>query len=131
MFNSAQAYVDNTSFDHNQGEGAGAETGAALTIANSSAQYNVGGFAADGGSVALYNDEISFNEFGLSVSGTTDIAGAGQLYFVDCLVHDNTFVSYMVNAGGTLSGSSPGTTMITPGQGTSGGGALSSGIALQ
>ena len=108
----SRAYVHNTAFDNNAFAGGDSAEGH-ITIADSSAHYNQYGFFANGGTVTLYNDRAIFNVNGLAASST------GHLYFADCLVSDNTN-SYNVATGGTLAGSSPGTTLIAPGQGTVG-----------
>jgi Right handed beta helix region len=118
---SAQAYVHNTVFDNNQNAGV-ESVGGGVVIADSSAHYNGIGFYANDGTVALYNDRSSLNATGLGA-----ITG-GVLYFADCLVSDNT-TAYNITTGGTITGSNPGTTLLTVGQGTSG--ALSSAIVLQ
>ncbi len=105
----AKAYVDGSGFDVNVNAGAVSELGK-LTVFNSSAHFNGTGFAADGGTVTLSNDRAIFNGTGLGVSAT------GKMRFVNCLVSDSTTAAYNVAAGGLLSGSSPGTTFIVPGQ---------------
>jgi hypothetical protein len=114
----ARAYVHNTDLENNAYAGADSALGH-MDIADSSAQLNQFGFFADGGNVSLYNDRAIFNSSGLEVSGTSGANGAGHMYFADCLLSDNTY-SYTVGSGGMLSGSSPGTTMIAPGQASSG-----------
>jgi hypothetical protein len=120
---SAKVYVQNTAFDHNAGFGALANGGATLTIVDSSAHYNTIAFEATNSSMALYGDRVMLNTFGIVAAG-----GTGQLYFADCLVSDNT-TSYAVGDGGTMTGSNPGTTLITPGQATNG--TLSTATVLQ
>ncbi len=105
----AEAYVDGSSFDVNASAGAVSEVGK-LTLNNSSAHFNGVGFAADGGTVTLNNDRAIFNGTGLGVSAT------GKMRFANCLVSDNTTAAWNVAVGGQLSGSSPGTTFIVPGQ---------------
>jgi len=117
----AQAYVENSAFDNNQNAGAESLRGA-MTIADSSAYYNAIGFYADDGTVTLYNDSASFNATGLQA-----VLG-GVLYFADCVVSGNT-TDYNIASGGSITGSNPGTTLITPGQGATG--TLSTAIALQ
>jgi Right handed beta helix region len=104
----SRAYIDGTGFDGNANAGADSGTGK-LTINNSSAHYNGIGFYAHGGTVTLNNSRVVFNTTGLQVSP------AGKLRFANCLVSDNT-AAWNVAAGGLLSGSSPGTTLIAPGQ---------------
>ncbi len=114
-------YVHNTAFDHNAGAGALSITGY-LTIADSSAQHNTWGFYANGGTMALDNDSASVNTTGLRVD-----SGA-SLYFAHCIVAGNT-TAYNVAAGGTLVGSNPGSSVIAPGQATTG--VLSTATTLQ
>jgi hypothetical protein len=108
----SRAYIDGSSFDGNATAGADSGTGK-LTINNSSAHYNGIGFYAHGGTVTLNNSRVVFNATGLEVSA------AGKMHFANCLISDNT-KSYDVVTGGLLSGSSPGTTLIAPGQTTHG-----------
>jgi hypothetical protein len=109
---SAKAYVHNTDFDHNTFAGADSVSGN-MTVADSSAHYNQYAFYADSGTVALNNDRAMFNTNGLAANST------GTLYFADCLISDNT-TAWSVAAGGTMADSNPGTSLITPGQGTAG-----------
>jgi hypothetical protein len=105
----ARVYVEGSSFDYNAGAGAVSQDGE-LTINNSSAQFNIMGFAAVGGSVILDNDRVLFNRTGLSVRPP------GNLHFANCLISGNTTAAWDVSAGGVLSGSNPGTTFVAPGQ---------------
>ena len=107
-----RAYVEGSSFDDNVFAGADSGTGK-LTIYNSSAHYNQIGFYAHGGTVTLSNDRAILNSIGL------DVSAAGHLHFANCLLSDNT-TAWKVVPGGTLSGSNPGTTLVAPGQATSG-----------
>lgn len=103
-----RAYVQDSAFDDNAV--AGADSGAGkLTITDSAAEYNLIGFYAHGGTVALSGDRAIFNGTALAVSF------GGNLHFANCLLSDNT-TAWVVMAGGVLSGSSPGTTLTTPGQ---------------
>jgi hypothetical protein len=117
----ARAYVDGSDFDNNAFAGADSAEGE-LAIASSHAHYNQYGFFANGGSVALYGDRAIYNANGLA-AGTS-----GKLYFADCLVTNNTN-AYNISGGATMYGSSPGTSLITPGQGAVG--TLSTAITLQ
>jgi Right handed beta helix region len=103
----AHAYVHDSAFDDNGFAGADSAQGL-ITVADSSAHYNEIGFFADGGRVELYGDRAIFNVMGMA-------ATSGALYFADCLVADNTD-SYVIVAPGTMAGSTPGTTLISPGQ---------------
>jgi len=117
----AQAYVHNTDFDNNTFAGAASFSGN-MTIAESSAHYNgVGFYAYYGSTVSLSNDSAIFNTIGLAAFG-------GTLNFADCLISDNT-TAWSVAALSTMTDTSPGTSLITPGQLTSG--TLTSATALQ
>jgi hypothetical protein len=76
--------------------------------------------------MALYSDAVLFNTTGMDADGNGVPTFSGQLSFADCLVSNST--NSYVNAG-TVAGSNPGTTLITPGQ--SSGGLLSPAIGLQ
>ena len=110
----SRAYVNGTDFDNNIFAGADSAEGD-MSIADSSAHYNKYGFFANGGTMALYNDRAIFNVNGLGASDNS----ASKLYFTNCLVSDNTH-AYNVGAAGILAGSSPATSLITPGQGAVG-----------
>jgi hypothetical protein len=124
---SGRAYVHNTSFDGNTFAGCDSAAGM-MTAADSSAHNNSYGFFANGGTLTLQNDRAIFNLVGIAASGTSGGNGAGQLYFSNSLVADNT-TSYSVGVGGTMAGTSPGTTLIAPLQATVG--SLSAPITLQ
>ena len=106
-----QVSVSNTELD-NDGIGAYAAAGT-MTIADSSVHYNGIGFFANGGKVSLKNDRVIFNETGI------DAFDGGALYFADCLIFGNT-TSYSIGTGSTIMASSPGTSLITPGQSSTG-----------
>jgi len=115
---SSRAYVQNSIFDNNAFGGCDASHGN-MTVVDSSAQYNQYGFFADGGTLSLDSSRAIYNTNGIAVSGTMGINGAGALFFARMLISDNTN-AFNVDSGGTLSGSSPGTTLSTPGQSTVG-----------
>jgi hypothetical protein len=109
---SGKSYVRNTEFNNMSGAGA-ASFGGAMTIADSSAHDSYYGFYADGGTLSLYNDRAVFNQDGLyAVDG-------GIVYFADCFISDNAD-AYYIGPGGTIASSSPGSSLITPGQSTFG-----------
>ena len=114
----SRAWVDNSDFDNNAFAGADSALGK-LDVADSYAHYNEYGFFADGGTVVLYNCRAIFNHIGVAASGTSGVNGVGHLYFTACLLADNTD-AWVAGSGGVLSGSSPGTTLVAPGQATSG-----------
>ncbi len=116
----SKAYVHNTAFDNNVTAGAESLAGS-LAVADSSAQRNGKGFSASGGTIALENDKITLNTYGLWV------ASSSSLYFAHCLLAGNTW-AYSDGSGGTISGSNPATSLIAPGQGADG--ALSTATAL-
>jgi len=103
----SRAYVHGTEFDNNANAGADTARGH-ITIADSSAHYNGTGFYANGGNMELYGARAIYNVYGLVATG-------GALYLADCLIADNAY-SYVIVSPGTISGSSPGTTLISPGQ---------------
>ncbi len=110
---SPPTYVHNTAFDNNGGAGA-ISTAANLTIADSSAQHNGVGFWANGSStIVLDNDSVSLNGTGIEVENSA------KLYFAHCVLSGNT-TAYYVITGGALAGSNPGTSLIAPGQATTG-----------
>jgi hypothetical protein len=117
---SAPAAVHNTSFDGN-GRGVLVNPGHA-TIVDSSAEYNFIAFIVATGSITLLNDRVTFNSTGLQ----TDVTGA--LYFANSLIANNT-TAYHISSGTTMAGTSPGTSLIAPGQTLSG--TLSTPITLQ
>ena len=114
----ARAYVHGTAFDNNQFAGADASAGF-TTIADSSAHGNNRGFFAQGGRMELFQDRAIFNNIGIAASGSGGVNGPGTLFFADCLIADNA-TAFNVGTGGTMAGSSPGTTLISPGQATAG-----------
>ncbi len=120
LYTDAPTYVENTSFDHNKYAGV-MGYGQWMAIKNSSAQFNGIGFDASYlHMLVLDNDAVSFNGVGLQ----TDV---GWIYFAHCVVTGNA-TAYQINSG-TITGSSPGTSLIAPGQATVG--SLSTPIALQ
>lgn len=72
--------------------------------------------------MTLLNDRAKSNTTGLMASF------GGTLYFANCLVTNNT-TAYDVASGDIMSGTNPGTNLITPGQGTAG--TLSTPITLR
>jgi Right handed beta helix region len=118
----AKAYVHNTAFDNDATAGVLVSGGGTMTIADSSAHFDGIGFWADSGTIVLDNDSVILNTAGMEVDGS------GQLYFAGCLISDNT-TAWNVAAGGTMTDTSPGTSLITPGQATSG--TLSTATVLQ
>jgi hypothetical protein len=117
---SANAYVQDTSFDHNYF--AVQVSAGHTTVTDSSAEYGSFGFVSAGGTLTLVNDRATLNTAGLGVGPT------GTLYFSDCLVANNV-TAYSIESGGTMAGTNPGTSFIAPGQATSG--TLSTPVALQ
>jgi len=118
--NIGQVYVHNTEFDNN-GNVAAWSAGGKMTVTDSSGHYNNFAFAAEGGTMELYNDRAMFNNVAMFAQG-------GTLHFADCLISDN-IRSYQIELGGTMAGSSPGTSLITSGQMTVG--TLSTAVVLQ
>ncbi len=121
-FNGSKAYAHNTAFDNNSSLGADVE-GGYVVIADSSAENNTNyGIAATGGTVVLDNDKVGGNTYGLSPQSS------GHMYFTHCAISGNTY-AYLITNGGTLAGSNPGTSLIAPGQLTSG--SIATAINLQ
>ena len=121
-FNGSKAYAHNTAFDNNSFDGVFVG-GGYVVIADSSAENNTNhGISSVGGTVVLDNDKVGGNGWGLSPQLS------GQMYFTHCAISGNTYAYLIVN-GGTLAGSNPGTSLIAPGQLTSG--AISTAINLQ
>jgi hypothetical protein len=104
----AHAYVEGSAFDRNGFAGGDSALGK-LTISDSNAHYNDIGFYADNGSVTLFNSRAIFNTVGFKVNAS------GSMHFANCLLSDNV-KSWDIVAGGVLSGSNPGTTLVAPGQ---------------
>jgi hypothetical protein len=105
---SANAYAHASGFDDNKHAAVEVSAGQAA-IADSSAHYNLNAFLADGGTVSLYNDRAIFNGTALASSN------GGKLYFAGCLISHNT-TGYNIGSGSTMAGSSPGSSLIAPGQ---------------
>jgi hypothetical protein len=109
--NAGQVYVRKSGFDSNNGAGAESDAGT-MAIADSFSHYNTIGFYANGGTMALYNNGAVFNTVGIAS------AMSGTLYFAHSLLSGNTQSSSVVEA--SMFGSSPGTSLVTPGQTTVG-----------
>jgi sugar lactone lactonase YvrE len=93
-----------------------------VTVSDSSAEFNSLAFSVqDGGTLTLFSDSVMSNAVGLDMEG-------GTLYFANCLVANNT-TAYQIFNDGTIAGTNPGTSLIAPGQGTTG--TLSTAITLQ
>jgi pectate lyase len=107
----ADAYVHGVSFDNNN-TGVLAGNSAWANIVDSHADFNQSGFVALGGAITLSNDRAVFNNTALYAGG------GSMLYFSNCLIANNA-TAYNV-AGGTMAGTSPGTSLIAPGQLTTG-----------
>jgi hypothetical protein len=109
--NSANAYVHDTSFNHNA---TGVELfNGQMTINDSSAAYNVAAFSVNNtGTMTLFNDQVTSNNIALVTSQF------GNLYFANCLIANNTTAYTIV--GGTMASTSPGTSLIVPGQASDG-----------
>lgn len=108
-----------TSFDHN-GNGLYVISGKA-TVTDSSAYYNFVGFESQD-TLTLFNVRMLFNNYGMVVTP------GGTLSIARCVVSNNAN-AYLVAPEGSLAGTSPGTSLIAPGQATSG--TLSTAIVLQ
>lgn len=106
---SASAIVNSTNFD-NDGNAVEVTAGQA-TVSNSGASHstNTTAFLANGGSLSLFNDRAAANNTAFGASG------GGAVYFSNCILANNTN-SFDVGAGGTISGTNPGTTLVGPSQ---------------
>ena len=108
---SSSLYVENSSFEDNQ---IGIEIiDSHATVSGSSFLLNTSGILLGTGTFTLINGIVADNVTGL------EITGEGVMYFADSLVTNNT-TAYTLSSGCVLSGTSPGTNFITPGQATSG-----------
>ena len=116
---SSSAYVQGTLFDHN-GTGLNVVSGKTI-VTDSRAYYNFTGFNSQD-ILTLNNDRMMFNNFGMVATV------GGTVLFTRCLIANNSN-AFLVASGGIMSGTNPGTTLITPGQATSG--TLSTPITLQ
>jgi hypothetical protein len=105
----SRAYVHNSAFDNNGFAGADNAEGL-MTVVDSSAHYNVTGFYANGGRLELDGDRSIFNIAGI------EAAYGGALFFAHCLIADNLASYYIGDETSTISGSNPGTNLISPGQ---------------
>ncbi len=112
LLTNSSTFVQNTAFDNNGSAGALSNAGY-LAIAGSSAQHNSIGFQAVGGTISLDGDSVSLNGTGLMMQS------GGKVYVAHSVVSGNT-TAYNIAVGCTLAGSNPGTTLIAPGQSTSG-----------
>lgn len=117
---SASAYVRNTSFGHNYA--AVQVLAGQVTVSDSSAEYSNLAFGTAGGTVSLFNDRAVFNTLALAA-----ISG-GIVNFANCLIANNA-IAYSVASGSTIAGTTPGSSLIAPGQGTSG--TLGTAVGLQ
>jgi len=120
---SASVYIRRTSLDDNQVSGVLSEQGIAV-VTNSSAHFNGDGFTSGGGTLVLARDRAALNyDDGIDVQNP---AAYGQFAF--CSVALNSFYSHAAFTGGTVVGTSPGTTLA---MGAAGGTALASPTALR
>lgn len=106
------AYVRGSSFLHNGATGLVVASPGSAVVVDSVASHNASdGFTAFSGTLRLVRDEDVFNNTGIFV----DVVATANFEY--SLVSDNTSSPFIVEAGGTLSGSSPGTSLIV-GSGT-------------
>jgi len=118
---SAQAYVHRTSLDHNSAAGVYAPSGV-VAAADSSAHFNGAGFQSSGSTFVVAGSRSVSNGTGMSAAGAS-----AKMQFSYCSVAQNGVYAYSTASGGAVSGSSPGTSLVT---GTSSG-ALISPASLQ
>jgi len=96
--------VHNTSIDGSGLAGVTADFGK-VTIADSYVQHDGGsGIPVGGAVVTLFGDHLMFNEVGITVS-------SGSVTFANCLITQNSS-PYAQSGAGTLTGSSPGTSLV-------------------
>ena len=108
---SANAYVQQTSFNNNFV--AVQVFAGQATVVDSSAEHSgsTAFLSNSPGALVLFNDRAAFN-------GTALLANGGAIDFADCLIAQNA--DAYNNASSTLAGTSPGTSLIAPGQSSSG-----------
>jgi len=129
VFNATSpAYVQNSSFGNNSEFGVvvGGGSAGSATVADSDVYNSASGFAVigTGAVLTLLNDRVEFNAYGL------DVESQGKLYLAHSLIADNTIAAYYIDATGSkVSGTSPETNLIAPGQLLSG--TLSAPLALK
>ena len=102
-----QAYVQNTSFDHNGSSGVLLSAGGSVTIVDSSADRNGYGFTVVNGNLTLVGDRVMFNTTGLFL-----VSAAASVNIAYCLVTQNT-TPFDIESGGSLAGTNPGTNLVT------------------
>jgi len=100
------AYLRNVSFDHNSSVGVSVGQGTTV-VSNSAAHYNGAGIYSYGGPVVIRGVKAVSNKSGILASGF-----APAVQFSSCSVALNTLYSYTVDSGGTVSGSSPGSSLV-------------------
>jgi len=110
---STQAFVHNTSFNHNSLAGVYTPMGVAV-VGDSSGQFNGSGFESNGGTLVLSENQAVLNNTGVSAVGVSAV-----LQFSSCSVALNTLYSYSAASGGQISGTSLGTSLANgPANGT-------------
>jgi hypothetical protein len=104
---SAQAFVHNTSFDHNSLAGVYAPVGVAA-VTNSAAHFNVAGFESIGGTLVLTRDRAISNSTGISAIG-----GSAVMQFSYCSVAQNPLSAYTAMSSALMSGSGVATSLVS------------------
>ena len=104
---SAQAFVRRTSFDHNSIAGIYAPFGV-VTADDSSAHFNGAGFQSSGGTFVIARSRSIFNGTGVSAVGAS-----ATMQFSYCSVAGNSLYAYRAASGAAVSGTRPGTSVVT------------------
>jgi Right handed beta helix region len=103
---SAKAYVQNTYLDGNR---TGVQAfGGDVTVTSSSVNNGFTGLSSQNGTLTLFGDRVISTDFGLSTS-----TGA-LVTFAACMLANNA-EAYSITAG-SMAGTTPGTSLIAPGQ---------------
>jgi hypothetical protein len=105
----ATAYVDGSTFDRNL-IAIQNDAGTTVTVSNSSVANSNQVGASTGGTMILFKSRIVGNLTGLATGGNSS-----KIYLADCLISGNRDAWDTV-FGGVISGTSPGTSLVVPGQ---------------
>jgi len=103
---SAQAFVHNTSFDHNSLAGVYAPVGVGA-ITNSTAHFNDAGFESIGGTLVVGGSHAVSNSIGMSAIGVNAVMG-----FAYCSAVQNSLYAYGASSSAAMSGTSSGTSPL-------------------
>ncbi len=100
-------YIKDAHADHN-GNGFVAMQGNAVIEESEALSNNAYGFAIQGGSLSLIRDEATQNGIGIGALG-------GSTQFTYCNIAKNTADAIDIEGGGTITGSNPGTSIVSGG----------------